>query len=142
MIHVGDISLYTKAGLLRHRQSLYNWRIWGKPDEFWRERISDDPAVHTDVYVDYCEGGFVVNMLIICPIHSDSKMLVSGLMYKWVFPAMFVWRIQRVMREFLRRKLEKRALAVAMCWHARLGSGSLMACLDTDVMRQVLVMYT
>jgi hypothetical protein len=45
----------------------------------------------------------------------------------------YVWRIQRAMRAFLRRRSVARAVAVAMAWHARLGSVALLAVLPTEM---------
>jgi hypothetical protein len=52
-----------------------------------------------------------------------------------IYPVIHVWRIQRVVRLFLRKKYEQRALALAMGQHARLG-GELCAyaCLPADLL--------
>ena len=52
-----------------------------------------------------------------------------------IYPAFHVWRIQRVVRLFLRKQSEQRALALAMGQHARLG-GELCAyaCLPADLL--------
>ena len=50
-----------------------------------------------------------------------------------------LWRLQRAVRAFLRRRMEQRALAVAMGVHARLGRSSAMADLPADVLGEIFV---
>ncbi len=52
-------------------------------------------------------------------------------------PTVYIRRIQRAIRAFLRVKWETRALCVAMGTHARLGSGSMLGGLDSDLLRCV-----
>lgn len=134
MIHAGDVSFYTKAGLLRHGQLLFNWRRWGVNEQYWRDMVSGEPEdVRTTMYIERSDGEYVVHMVRRYPSIGGAMLYVSPVS-QWVFPGMNVWRIQRSMHLFLQRRREKRRLALAMCWHARLGAGSIMACLDTDMM--------
>ena len=51
-------------------------------------------------------------------------------------PIVHVWRMQRAVRRWLRRKWEERALAVMMVSHVRLGALSDLALLPSDVIHQ------
>lgn len=55
-----------------------------------------------------------------------------------LLPMVFVQRIQRAVRAWLRRRWESRALTVAMGVHPRLGSDGHLRLLDLDMLRCVL----
>ena len=55
-----------------------------------------------------------------------------------ITPIVHVWRIQRAARRYIRRRLEERALAVAMSAHQRLGADSgLLAEIPCDIFRLI-----
>ena len=50
-----------------------------------------------------------------------------------VYLAIHVWRVQRAIRCYLRKRFEQRALAMVMGLHTRLGQECAFACLPADL---------
>jgi hypothetical protein len=140
MIHAGNTSYYPKAGMFREGRRMYSvptlpysdWRLYvERGARVLVTRISGGPAETRDsmwtlVRTSYSDGW---------PAIQHVRPTLQG-----IFPAIHVWRIQRVVRLFLRKQYEQRALALAMGLHARLG-GQLCAyaCLPADLLRHVIL---
>lgn len=75
------------------------------------------------------------NRDVCCVLSSDDGHdLYAPYMHPYVDSVNFRWRrIQRWMRRWAALRRQDRALALAMAWHARLGAASALACLDADL---------
>ena len=137
MHHAGDMSVYPRSGLLRHGSRLYSWRHLALSTGFWRDFIEMCPELvlhKRRIDVDPVDRDYFWTIFRIDPVPGLARMVHVSPTWKGVFPVVYVWRIQRAVKGFLRRRHEERALALAMCWHARLGAGSIMACLGEDIL--------
>jgi hypothetical protein len=95
----------------------------------------------------YISGDPVLHAFFIVLRGLDQRNLFNGVQFyscstvSGLTPMTHVWRIQRAMRGWLRRRWEKRALAIMMAWHVRLGGASALVTLPCDVMRQNILLH-
>jgi hypothetical protein len=71
-------------------------------------------------------NGFGSRVGMFIPIYSTRRNDTANF-------AVHIWRIQRAVRNHLRRKYEARALAVCMGWHERLGKHSCFADIQEEL---------
>lgn len=148
MIEGVDATYYPSAGFLRIGRQLYNTRTLqalGEGHHFWEAVVKCQPILHAARSVYMCRH-YRLYYLTLSVMFSFGSLAANGLrtgsstpMTSWdhrrIRLTVWVWRIQRAMRAFLRRKWEARALAVAMGWHARLGGT--LAVLPVELARAV-----
>ena len=141
MLHVGRSSYYRGMGLIRDRESLYVMPIpWAGLHFAYAllESIDKEPVKHYDFGDTMC--GFITlrflagqdrsrdSMVILLQDQRLGKNLVS-----------YLRRIQRSVRAFVGVRLQERYTALAMGLHTRLGSGSALGCLCSDILHKVLI---
>ena len=142
IMHSADASYYPRAGCFRLGGRMFTARgydaMFGRhlletivhaPRGFSTRGIFTDVANHEmflSIKVGTANGvGSRVGMFI--PIYSTRKNGTANF-------AVHIWRIQRAIRNHLRRKYEARALAVCMGWHERLGKHSCFADVPAELM--------
>ena len=133
MIHAGDVTYYPEAGMFRLGRSFCKAQNNNKYDDlFWREFVTSSPLM------TYRRGRYVHYRLLKTAHTPDLKALVFVTpTVGAITPVVHVWRIQRAVRRFLQTRFEQqRTLALAMCYHKRLGSESAIACLPEDILLQ------
>ena len=139
MLHSVDASLYPTAGLFRVGRTLYNGREFSTFGRHTWEVFISNAAGVSRRYV-YCWTHY--------HLYGAFLQLQGGLGVSFAFtptvndmlPSVSVRRIHGVMRRFLRRKWEGRALAVMMGLHGRLGSGSCVAEVPADMLCKILAL--
>ena len=133
MMHNGGVSFYPKAGMFRHGRMFCSARHRRYDDSFWREFVVLSPKITTQ-YMAYLDGE-VYRLLKIVHVPGLKAFISITPDICTITPVVHVWRIQRAIRRFLKRRFEQRALALCMCYHARLGSGAgTMTCLPPDIL--------
>jgi hypothetical protein len=117
-------------------------KIW------WNEIIIPFCETKTEIK-DFQRGSFSLSFLV---IRSSSQFI--NLCEKWQEPigkllwplqstsgmtllSVFLRRIQRAVKGFIRARRQSKRLVLAMAHHARLGSHSILRCLPTDVLVQI-----
>jgi hypothetical protein len=136
MMHNGDVSLYPKAGLFRLGRTLYNVRNVSISDSQWYGFLLGGPKIVWTMpswSVVPVDGDCVWILLRVYFAQNEPGIIHLRPTIKGVFPAIHVWRIQRVIRRFLRRCFERRALAMVMGLHERLGQECVFASLSEDL---------
>ena len=145
MAHFGDASQYPQCGFFRKGRRLFcvqKTPAWVRGRHFWATLLRSD--------VDNFGPCFHVIMPNVYLLFMTYRPPAPEPSHGWSFPVtaflnggtpiVHVWRIQRAVRQWLRRKWEERALAVMMVSHARLGALSGLALVPSDVIhRNVLV---
>jgi len=145
MLHHADVSYYPNAGFFRVGRRLYSARSMNSMGyHFWLYLV--ETASYPGIMSLYSDSKLHAYFMLlrappgqddeICGVQFYIRATLSGLM-----PIVHVWRIQRAMRGWLRRRWEKRALATMMAWHVRLGDSSVMASLPSDVIRQDILVH-
>ena len=140
MAHIGDASLYAQCGFFRKGRRLFcvqKTPAWlGR--HFWATLLRSDvdnfgPCLHVTMSTMY-----LLFMRYRPPAPEPSRCWAFPIpaFLHGVTPIVHVWRIQRAVRQWLRRKWEERALAVMMVSHVRLGALSGLALLPSDVIHQ------
>ena len=137
-MHAGDASFYPKAGLFRQGRRTYSVRHLRLPDSYWHQYLEKGISV---VCTKRVNGPFGA------PVNGDTLWSVLQIDYdtvwrhlhlrptiRGVYLAIHVWRIQRFIRCCLRRKFERRALAMLMGLHTRLGHECVFARLPADML--------
>lgn len=136
MIHHGNASFYPKSGCFRVGRILFTARSIRMGRHFWdlfihlppgTERHISPHPLHTAYQIRLIAGED--GMSIIFEPHLPSPTLSI----RRVMPMIFVWRIQRAIRSFLRRRWE--ALAMMMALHPRLGLHSPLAGVPGEVLK-------
>jgi hypothetical protein len=133
---------YPKAGCLRFHRRLYNVRsfcdCFGK--HFW-EMLVSKRGDGGDITILPWARHRIVYLAIVRVDDGTAGMMVPMLSTVGkITPIVHVWRIQRAARRYIRRRLEERALAVAMSVHRRLGADSgLLAEIPCDIFRLILM---
>jgi hypothetical protein len=141
MAHFGDASHYPRSGFFRKGRRLFCVQktpaLVGR--HFWATLLRSD--------VD--NFGTVSNMYLLFMRYRPPAPEPS---HGWAFPItaflngatpiVHVWRIQRAVRQWLRRKWEERALAVMMMSHVRLGALSGLALVPSDVIRLNVIWFS
>jgi hypothetical protein len=132
MIHSDDSAFYPKAGLFRMGRILFKVRMClHMGAHFWHWLVHKPPGVRSVVSLP---NRVYHNYTIVMILDSDqhlvsgtfrSLMMVADTRVMGVCTSVLVWRIQRVIRRFLAKRLEEKFLAVAMVSHARLGADSI-----------------
>jgi hypothetical protein len=141
-----DASYYPRACFLRIGRRLFNVRMIDNisGQHFWEAVVHAPsfPTMSRSLYTGGLTREYHLCLAVTSGITPTTPYGVrSGLsttIDRFVpdFPAsltVYVWRIQRAMRAFLRRRRVARAVAVAMGWHERLGSVALLAGLPTEL---------
>ena len=128
MTHVRDTSYYPKAGMFREGRRMYSVRPLKLSDSVWCgyvERGAKIIITHT--------REFLFESIVITSDVFDGQSLLRFVnpTLQGVYLAIHVWRIQRATRRFLSAR---RALAMAMGLHARLGQQCAFACLPADLL--------
>ena len=141
MVHVGQSSYYKGMGLIRDRGSLYVMPLpWAGVHFSYKMVKSIDREGVKHFYSGVTKYGFITirydphpgrfrnSMAILLQDQRLGKNLVSHLR-----------RIQRVVRAFVRARMEERYTALAMSLHPRLGNRSALSCLCSDMLQKVLI---
>ena len=145
MVHAGELSYYPKAGMLRKGRMLYCVRVrildfgWC----FWRDLVMMPPTVVSfrDVQSDPNRHRYTWTLHFLRHYPFDGLSLHVDFTFKGKTPVVHIWRIQRAMRRFLRRRFEQRSLAVLMGSHERLGCGCVFADLSHDLICQSILVH-
>lgn len=140
MFHTQDASFYPKSALFRQGRSLYNWRHLGVSESFWNktlDKCKNDVRIQINIYIDDINRDWFLSILKFSFANGLEGRFYLGPRFNVVFPMFFIWKIQRAMRRFLRKRFEERAVAVMMCLHSRLGQVSELACLHEDTLQSV-----
>lgn len=139
MIHALDATFYTQCMLVRVGKQLFDFRgLDYTGEDFWTD------------FVLAKEGGKYPTRIHVWPSHDSDNLLALASIrdcdddvtvflkptLNGVLPFIYVWRIQRLFR---RKLAERRALAVMMGTHWRLGAGSALGCLPVDVVAREIV---
>ena len=136
MAHFGDASLYTQCGFFRKGRRLFcvqkTSALVGR--HFWATLLRSD--VDNFGADSECKMFFLF-MRYRPPAPEPSRCWAFPIpaFLHGVTPIVHVWRMQRAVRRWLRRKWEERALAVMMVSHVRLGALSGLALVPSDVIR-------
>ena len=145
MVHIKDFSFYPKSKLVKQGRNLYyvtsdfiGCHIWqtmvNQQSPILVHRTSDDHMC--TVFFAYVLGNINLSYF---GKSIDLRMYfnpVGGV----IFPVIYVWRIQQAMRRYLQRKSEC-VLAVMMGCHERLGGGSVITVLPTELVFQSILVY-
>ncbi len=141
IMHGKDASFYPVMGCFRLGNALFNTQSISDQlgRHLWKAIVSP-PAGIQGRRVYLWRGESLYYLCISISAGNRLGVFTSVHSTVWcVAPLVLVWRIQRAMRAFLRRRRESRALAVCMGQHRRLGHCSPFALLDEDALRCVLV---
>ena len=122
------------------------WRMFNvthpELNKIWWNQIIRPPS-ETKPAIEFRRGGYVYSYLVIrgasqfinlwWPLQStgEEETLLS----------VFLRRIQRAVKGFIRTRRQSKRLALAMALHPRLGSHSILQCLPTDVLVQIYYYY-
>lgn len=150
MIHHGNASYYPKSGCFRMGRILFTARSIRMGRHFWdlfihlppgtERRITPCP-LYTAYHITLTTLTAPVVTTETHPVRKGMAIMFEphlpspNLPIRRVMPMIFVWRIQRAIRSFLRRKWEERALAVMMALHPRLGLNSHLAGVPGEVLK-------
>lgn len=139
-MHSDDSAFYPKAGLFRKGRILYKVRMsLHMGGHFWHWLVHRPLGiVSVTVLPNRTYQNYTFVIMLAPHTHSYRSILMNAdTRICGVSMIVLVWRIQRAMRQFLRRRLEGKFLAVAMVSHARLGAGSLWADTPGDVWAKI-----
>ena len=139
MIHGDGVSYYPKSGMIRLGRMLFEFRRYKVSDRYWREFIEMSPTITCvcgrqdslpfmghDVFWKTCKISYISGTTGTLHVRPSSRTAI---------PVTLIWRAQRAVKRFLKRRFEQRALALCMSHHTRLGSGACtMACLPPDIL--------
>lgn len=152
--HHGNVTYYPHAGWLRVGRRLFRLKYIGRHGQHFWDWLVRLPAVtgvvktrklpnacfiscNTTQIQDFNEltlwGGVDFLTFSGCPWLS-----ISNLGDNLRSPIVLIWRIQRAIRRFLKRRFEERALAWMMGSHARLCGTAGMTDIPEDISRMIL----
>lgn len=150
LTHHKDVAYYPKAGWLRMGRRLFRLRWVGAHGQhFWDCLVRLSPAigmVNTTKEFKACYVSFTTVLI----QDTSRKAAWGGVdflhigIWPWmgvdgiVSPIVLVWRIQRAVRRFLKRRFEERALAWMMGSLTRLCGTAGMADIPEDISRRIL----
>ena len=140
-VHSADASYYPRACLFRMGRRLFHVRMFDKGlgRHFWEMVVHNSPGLCSrTLYPDRLYHVQSLCFKLNAPVRGGAAVPMQ-----WniagVSLVVHMWRIQRAVRAHLRRRWEKRALAVAMAAHHRLGQDSLLAAYPTELLRALLL---
>ena len=133
MIHHNNSSYYPKAGFFRDGRTLFDVRVYAFT------LVHLPPGFSLSKYTYATEKMYYLTLRFEGQGSGRSgAMLMASPTFRGVSPVVHIWRIQKAVREYLRRKnFEQRALAVMMGVHIRLGISCPFAALPVDVVRVI-----
>ena len=138
LIHGTDATFYPKAGCFKMGQALYSMRPFhdsiGK--HFWEMFITNSASTCRRNVLPYRPDSVYYAFMHI--VTSGDRMSFP---VERISTAVHIWRIQRAMRSFLKRRLQIRRLAIVMGLHPRLGNQCSMACLPAEVLQKTLQLF-
>ena len=139
MIHHNNSSYYPKAGFFRDGRTLYDVRVYVLGWHFWHTLVHLPPGFSLSKYTYATEKMYYLTLRFEGQGNARSGvMLMANPTLRGVSPVVHIWRIQKAVREYLRRKkFEQRALAVMMGVHIRMGILCPFAGLPVDVVRVI-----
>ncbi len=136
MVHAPNATFYQQSMLVRVGKQLFDFRgmeYTGR--EFWEEFVHDQGGGRYPKRIHVWPSRNRDNLVALAIIRGGDAAVMLKPTIKGVLPLVYVWRIQRLFR---RKLFERRALAVMMGTHWRLGERSPLACLPVDVVVAVI----
>ena len=144
LIKSDNSAFYPKAGLFHVGRFLFKVRMClHMGAHYWHWLVHKPPGVRSVVLLpNRLYQNYTIVMILDPDLHSISGTFRSLMMNAdtrigGVSTSVLVWRIQRAIRQFLRRKMERKLLTLAMVSHARLGIGSPWINLPTDLWAKI-----
>ena len=133
-----NASFYPRSGCFRVGRLLYNAREVWMGTHFWDHFIRN-PGISKIVFTHTQGKKFNAWLRLTAESGLSGFEVFIDPTIGGIFPVIYVWRIQRQIRRFLRRSLEQRILAVMMSSHPLLGCQSCLANVPLDVMQEHII---
>ncbi len=153
-VHHGELAYYPQAGWLRVGRRLFRLRWIGRHGQhFWDCLVRLLAVVGVVKTRGSCNTCYI-SCVIPRELDPNEREIWAGVDFlsfsgwpwlgtdhggMFLSPIVLIWRIQRAVRQFLKRNFEKRALAWMMGSHARLSCGTAgTADIPADISRMIL----
>lgn len=136
MMHGNNASYYPSLGFFSTGRRLLHVASCRFGGHFWHAVIST-PSRFSNMTVASDKILRVYHLILDFDMDGGRGVAYSRIPHtlRAATPIVHLWRIQRAVRRFLADRFQRRALALMMAFHARLGAGSLLAALPEDLIR-------